>query len=198
VLALRAPGKYVYIGLFRPVDGEIRIPFLSEEAYQWYPSFDPLGELLDSPNPSEALDLLGKIISSLEDDCGWTTDRIHLFGFGQGGSVAAEFALRRWKEKGSSVGSVTTISGPLLSFPTLTSFCPSPILVVDRPSAESAMPRGSLAAFRKGYQSVADVKLGSGKLGMPSSQEEWFPIMKFWSEKLSRRPGDGLYEVMVG
>lgn len=33
---------------------------------------------------------------------------------------------------------------------------------------------------------------------MPRSREEWEPIMRFWSEKLSRRQVGGLYEVMSG
>jgi hypothetical protein len=55
-----------------------------------------------------------------------------------------------------------------------------------------------MAAFRKGFQAVSEVKLGASRGGMPASKDEWEPIMRFWSEKLSRRKMDGLYEVMSG
>lgn len=33
--------------------------------------------------------------------------------------------------------------------------------------------------------------------GMPASKEGWEPIMRFWSETVSRRQVEGLYEVMT-
>ncbi|EKM78385.1 hypothetical protein AGABI1DRAFT_75973, partial [Agaricus bisporus var. burnettii JB137-S8] len=83
-LAIRAPEK---------------IPYLYEEAYQWYESFDPLGELLPHPNPTPAIQLLEKIVLYLTTECQWPLQRIHWFGFAQGGSVIVEFALWWWKEK---------------------------------------------------------------------------------------------------
>ncbi|CDO76512.1 hypothetical protein BN946_scf184712.g2 [Trametes cinnabarina] len=136
--ALRAPEK---------------IPFLYEEAYQWYTSFDPLGELLERPNPTPALELLSKVADHLINECSWQPNRIHLFGFAQGGSVAAEFALKFWKSELSlqqkslpsslpgsdalgseprSLASVVTVCGPLLSYPTLQKPCPTPIFVFHR------------------------------------------------------------------
>ncbi|KAG6335176.1 hypothetical protein ID866_3920 [Astraeus odoratus] len=51
-LALRAPEQ---------------IPFLYEQAYQWYTSFDPLGDLIERPNPTSALDLLSSVFDHLID-----------------------------------------------------------------------------------------------------------------------------------
>ncbi|KAI0328839.1 hypothetical protein GY45DRAFT_1337893 [Cubamyces sp. BRFM 1775] len=201
-LALRAPEK---------------IPFLYEEAYQWYTSFDPLGELLERPNPTPALELLTKVIDHLVQSCGWTPQRIHFFGFAQGGSVAAEFALKYWRGELSlqqkslpcpanlnaseytprSFASVVSISGPLLSFPTLQKPCPTPLLIFYRPSpSESALRASSISELKKGFTKVEEVKV-KGE-GMPRSKEEWEPIMRFWSEHLARRQMDGLYEVMAG
>ncbi|KAH9947820.1 hypothetical protein B0H21DRAFT_302068 [Amylocystis lapponica] len=192
-LALRAPEQ---------------VPFLYEQAYQWYPSFDPLGEVLASPNPTPALELLGKVLEHLVHDSAWPPHRIHLFGFAQGGSVVAELGLKWWKDelqkqKESSseprpLGSIVSVSGPLLSYPTPSTVCPTPLLVFHRlPPAEMAFSTGDIAAFSKGYGKFVEVKM-RGADGMPRSREEWEPIMRFWSERLGKRQTDGLYEVMSG
>ncbi|KAH9856075.1 hypothetical protein C2E23DRAFT_501623 [Lenzites betulinus] len=193
------------------------IPFLYEEAYQWYTSFDNLGELLERPNPTPALELMTKVVDHLVKDCAWPPHRIHLFGFAQGGSVAAEFALRYWRTANSppqkssvsppnpestsavsySLGSVVSVSGPLLSYPTVQKPCPTPLLIFHRPRpADTAMPSDAVTGMKKGFTKVVEVKMKGD--GMPRSREEWEPIMRFWSEHLGRRPIDGLYEVMSG
>ncbi|KAK0468466.1 Alpha/Beta hydrolase protein [Desarmillaria tabescens] len=184
ILALRAPDQ---------------IPYLYEEAFQWYDSFDPLGELIRYPNPTPALDLMKQVLRHLVEDCAWREDRLHLFGFAQGGSVAAEFGLRWWKEQKRKFGSIVSVGGPLLSYPTIEELSPTPILVVHRASpAEPSLPRDAMVALRRAYQSVGDEKLDGRRSGMPSSKDEWEPIMRFWSEKLSKRQIDGLYEVTSG
>lgn len=180
-----------------------RVPFLYEESYQWYPSFDALGELIRAPNPTIALDLLVTVLAHLTEGCGWSPERIHLFGFAQGGSVGAESALRWWKGpgKGRALGSVTTVSGPLLSYPSQAGLCPTPLLIFHRPaSSENAISSSDLAAFKKGFGDVSEVKFGGD--GMPRAKDEWEPIMRFWSERLARRVfGIGekdVYEVLTG
>ncbi|KAI0713042.1 hypothetical protein C8T65DRAFT_707898 [Cerioporus squamosus] len=202
-LALRAPEQ---------------IPYLYEQAFQWYTSFDPLGELIEHPNPTPALELMDKVIDHLTKDCAWPPHRIHFFGFAQGGTVAAEFALKYWRTQFSlhqkslpsaedsvsstatapgALGSVVSVSGPLLSYPTPPKPCPTPVLLFHRPPpAESALPSGAIAALKKGFAKVEEVKM-KGE-GMPRSKEEFEPIMRFWSEHLGRRQMDGLYEVMSG
>ncbi|KAI1795241.1 hypothetical protein LXA43DRAFT_1108146 [Ganoderma leucocontextum] len=204
-LALRAPEQ---------------IPFLYEQAFQWYASFDPLGELIDRPNPTPALELMSKVIEHLTKDCAWPPHRIHFFGFAQGGSVAAEFSLKHWRtalsqhqkslppsgsttDPGVSVvapralGSIVSVCGPLLSYPTLPERCPTPFLIFHRPPpAESALPSEAMTALKKGFTKVEEVKM-KGE-GMPRWKEEFEPIMRFWSEHLGRRPVEGLYEVMSG
>jgi len=203
-LALRAPEQ---------------IPYLYESAFQWYESFDLLGEMLERPNPTPALDLLSKVFKHLAEDCQWPSDRIHLFGFSQGGSVAAEFALKWWRAElekqrqnqiksseeqddaayiPKSLGSVVTIAGPLLSYPTIKTPSPTPLIALHRPPpSQTSLMSASLTAFKKAFSNVSEVALPKGE-GMPRSREEWEPIMRFWSEKLSRRQVEGLYEVMTG
>ena len=101
-LSLRAPEQYVArraIFCHSRSLISIRIPFLYEQAFQWYTSFDPLGELIERPNPTPALDLLTKVIGHLVQDCRWPPQRIHFFGFAQGGTVAAEFGMTWWKSE---------------------------------------------------------------------------------------------------
>jgi len=181
-----------------------RVPYLDEEAYQWYESFDNLGELLARPNPTGVLEKLEKLLDHLVRDCHWPPNKIHLFGFGQGGSVAAELGLRWWKSRctgnnpDSRLGSIVSIAGPLLSYPTLSKTCASPLLVFYREDSESTkLSGGDLTALKKGYGNIEEVKGARGE-GMPRNRAEWEGIMRFWSSYLSRRTGSGLYEVMTG
>ncbi|TFK75647.1 hypothetical protein BDN72DRAFT_831971 [Pluteus cervinus] len=180
------------------------IPFLYEDAYQWYPSFDGLGQPIERPNPTKALDLLSNVLEHLQTECNWSPRKIHLFGFGQGGTVAVELCIRWWKAQMTSqnplpLASIVSISGPLLSYPTLSTKCPTPLLIVQRPSSEDfAISSSAITDLNKGYQTVIEQKLSNPNGGMPASKAEWEPIMRFWSEKLNRRQADGLYEVMSG
>lgn len=98
-----------------------------------------------------------------------------------------------------SFGSVISISGPFLSYPTLSSPSPTPVLVVYRPPpAEPTLTASALTSFRKAFRTVKESKMKVSGPGMPAAKEEWEPIMKFWSENLARRQVDGLYEVMTG
>lgn len=183
------------------------VPFLYEQAFQWYPSFDQLGDLIERPDPTPALNLLKNVLGHLTGECGWPPHRIHLFGFAQGGSVAAEACLQWWRrelelssqsrmtDKETHVrplGSLVIVSGPLLSYPTLSKPCETPILVFRRPRE---LKNGALDAFRKGFSRVKDVERAGEGMPRASLREEWQPILEFWSEVLGWRPGDGLYEV---
>lgn len=173
------------------------MPFLDEVAYQWYESFDSLGELLERPNPTYVLDQLEKLLRHLMLDCQWLPNRIHLFGYGQGGSVAAELGLR-WQRgaEETRLGSIVTVAGPLLSYPTPSRRCPTPVLAFHRPVSETTkLSSGDLQAFRKGYEGVQEVRGTKGD-GMPRSKEDWEPIMRFWNVNLSKRNSPGLYEVI--
>jgi len=187
----------------RFLTSENRIPYLYEEAFQWYESFDSLGDLLPNPNPTPALDLLARIFDHLIDGCGWCPQKIHVFGFAQGGTVAVEFALLRWRQQlqkspDSSIaplGSVVSVCGSLLSYPTLKSPCPVPLLLFHRlPPAESALSSSDKASFRKGFGSFREVQVGGE--GMPRSKTEWEHIMRFWSERLNSQQIGGAYQVM--
>ena len=156
-------------------------------------------------------------------------NHIHFFGFAQGGSVVTEFVIDHWKQQQQqqqqqlrtkksiidsnssdrslgqesiplvSFGSIVTVSGPLLSYPTISTLCPTPILVTHRsPPSDMALPPGAFTAFNKAFSSVTESKMETKGMGMPASKQEWEPIMRFWSQHLARRQVEGLYEVMSG
>ena len=189
-----------------------RIPFV-ETGFQWYPSFDPLGDLVANPNPSLALEQLGRTIDYLIRDAGWAPNRIHLFGFAQGGSLACELARRVYYEASSTgittepvsrrqLGSVVSVCGPLLSYATSTvDTCPTPVLVFHRPAVVSQQESGgvvSIADMRRAFSTVVDVcRAGADGISMPRSRDEWEPIMAFWADRLVRvqRVPEGFEEV---
>ncbi|GAA6018798.1 hypothetical protein JCM8202_002236 [Rhodotorula sphaerocarpa] len=192
VLALQAPG---------------RIPLLEEEAFQWWDSFDQLGEIIPNPNPSKTLALLTKVLDHLTSPspsgCAWHPSQIHLFGFAQGGSCAGELALlwSRSHPPAEHLGSLVSISGPLLSHPTVSAPAKTAVCLAHRAGEERAM---GVPSWRKGFQTAQEVKLpgGRGREGMPRGMDEWREIMRFWSERLVRKSalelaGD-VYEVSGG
>ncbi|KAF9506885.1 hypothetical protein BS47DRAFT_1374025 [Hydnum rufescens UP504] len=184
-LSLRAPG---------------RIPYLYEDAFQWYESFDQLGELLAHPNPTPALEILDRIIHYLieletDNGCGWPLDRIHFFGFGQGGTVVAECALRLWKcQLGDAahrdnlargqIASIVSVEGPLLEFPR---------------SSLRVLAHHSISTAQSVLQTLRRFGWGAAE-GMPRSKDEWAGIVEFWGRVLgSRMPEmEGLHPVISG
>ncbi|KAF8340602.1 uncharacterized protein EI90DRAFT_3143918 [Cantharellus anzutake] len=180
-----------------------RIPFFDEDAFQWYRSFDLSGELLERPDPTPALEILDRVIEHLTVKCSWPINRIHLFGFAQGGSVASELALRLWRKKGSdggsvlsSIASVVSIDGPLLSYPTFKPPCATPAVYFHRSQQGNS---AEVAAFQKGFADMRVLKAPVGG-GMPKSKEEWSGVIQFWGRVLASRMPDmeGLHPIISG
>jgi pimeloyl-ACP methyl ester carboxylesterase len=156
-----------------------RLPYIDEPAFQWYPAFDALGEPLAHPDPTPAVQLLRTVLAALD----WPTQRVHLFGFGQGGTAALELALAL----SAPLGSAVAVSGPLLSFPATPTHRATPVLALGPPQP----------ALHRAFDSVRVQRAPPGER-MPASRGEWEPVMRFWSERLARRQGEGLYEVLSG
>ncbi|KAF9583138.1 hypothetical protein BGW38_010185, partial [Lunasporangiospora selenospora] len=76
------------------------VPYIEEEGWQWYPSFNLLnGELLGPECPERMLQVkqvvrpnLIKFIQHCIDYCGFSSRNIILFGFSQGGQIALDLA----------------------------------------------------------------------------------------------------------
>ena len=131
--------------------------------------------------------------------------------------MAAEFGIDHWKQQQLlrakqftressttpiplvSFGSIVTVSGPLLSYPTISTLCPAPILIAHRsPPSDMALPPTTFTAFNKAFSSVTESKMEAKGMGMPASKQEWDPIMRFWSQYLPQRQAEGLYQVVSG
>lgn len=167
-----------------------RVPILEEEAYQWWDSFDFTGATIAHPNPSVTLNKLVQILETLtSEQVGWNPERIHLFGFAQGGSCLAELGLL-WarKHQSSSLGSIVSVSGPLLSLPTGDYRSVTPILLWYRKGEDE--PGKWRTWLERGYRFVHQSTAPSASSHheqMPATRQEWEPILQFWSKFLKSR-----------
>ncbi|KAN0063716.1 hypothetical protein ACQY0O_003766 [Thecaphora frezii] len=198
------------------VQASKRVPFLDEgeEAWMWWDTFDSLGEILTKPNPTSTVAgiqaLLDYLTAPREDSgCAWPPFALHLFGFGQGGSVALESAVAFAKKrrqiaahsggaapptdpKTVELGSVVSICASLVSHPTLDPLLSTPILYVHRTPAASATTVASLRKATRALQIEKFDPIGApgGEVvteAMPRNQREWDPVMRFWSRLLRNR-----------
>jgi len=170
-----------------------RVPFLEEEAYQWWGSFDETGGRIANVNPSATLTKLVAMVERLTTEGqqgGWKPEEIHLFGFGQGGSCLAELALlwARSRPHAGPFASIVSVSGPLLSLPTIppSSRASTPVLLWTRKGEDD---NGKWrAAFERGFLSVQHALAPPAPHEqMPITPQEWKPILQFWSKFLKSR-----------
>ncbi|KAI1404531.1 alpha/beta-hydrolase [Hypoxylon fuscum] len=159
------------------------------------------GDLDLDPGFSKAEQLVwGKLIrDTLVEKCGWETNDILLFGFGQGGSLALGLSSRiRQGEKvidvternistGSIFKGVVTIGGPLPAsmIPSLSAREKSrtPALVCHGRSSES-IDEDAMDVLKKEFVDVREVKWKKHDDGMPKNKDEMLPIMQFFAERL--------------
>ncbi|KAI9637618.1 uncharacterized protein MKK02DRAFT_36495 [Dioszegia hungarica] len=184
------------------LQGPLVVPLMESPTYfSWYNTFDPLFNPLPSPDPSPTLKPLRQLLETLTSaEIGWDLAQIHLFGWGQGGSMALELALSVGKDgipspagvgdKRKRLGSVTSVCGPLLSFPASTLGIATPIAYFTRQSASSAAGQKVRKAIERAFKEVEIVQgqQGGGE-AMPRGREEWKGIMMFWGEMLGRDEG---------
>lgn len=135
---------------------------------------------------------------------------MHLFGFGQGGTLAVETAIKFGKraKSGGQVASIVTIQGPLLSLPSHGApLLSTKILYVYRAKSSTvpSLAKAAIAALQRAFTSVRTLRLkekSGGAVAMPDSKAEWEGIMSFWSEHLQstsawQRQGE-VYELSSG
>lgn len=198
------------------------VPFLDQgQHWMWYPSFDQFGELLTKPNPTTTVRNVVKVLEHLVGTCGWSPANIHLFGFGQGATIALETLVEWSKTKpkpstntqqpGSSsasasassssslLGSIVSVSGQLISHPTLdasststtTTTTSTPVLQIYRSNQPIPKDSARWASHRK----AAGGSLTLHRLGLTADGRdedmlrgsEWDAVMSFWSKFLRNR-----------
>lgn len=159
------------------------------------------GDLDPDPGFAKAEQLvLGKLIQdTLVGTCGWETNDILLFGFGQGGSLALGLASRlRNSERvvdvtagetnvGVAFKGLVSIGGPLppSMIPTLSARdkARTPALICHGRSSES-LDGDAVELLRKEFTDVREVKWRKADDSMPGNREEMLPIMQFFAERL--------------
>ncbi|KAI1076311.1 alpha/beta-hydrolase [Whalleya microplaca] len=159
------------------------------------------GDLDPDPGFSKAERLvLGKLIrETLIERCGWETNDILLFGFGQGGSLALGLSSRiRNNERvvditegdkaaGATFKGVVSIGGPLpmSMVPTLTSRdkARTPSLICHGRSSE-LLDEEAMDVLKQEFIDVREVKWKKADDSMPKNRDEMLPIMQFFAERL--------------
>jgi hypothetical protein len=190
-----------------------------------YLPISPLHYLSPDPPPTptteqlqtlhtQLIPLLRNLLTYLSVECGYPLESIHLFGWGEGGTIGLELGKNVGShpidlgggKSGKRLGSIVSISGEIYSTPPVgsgkTDFA-TPVLFFHRPRPTSTTssssstshpnllarifldPKTIPAPFSPRSASLND----QGKdIRMPSTETEWRGLMKFWSEVLVR-PG---------
>ncbi|WVN86233.1 uncharacterized protein L203_101394 [Cryptococcus depauperatus CBS 7841] len=187
------------------------IPLMDHPSFSWYQTFDPMFNTLplSSQDPTKHLSKLRNLLETLtSQEIGWKLEDIHLFGWGQGGTMALELgldigksSLKAWRgEDEKRLGSIVSICAPLLSHPNDSLNIATPVLYFARQSPQSAVYRNHLSALKKAFKQVETVHGGGVGEDMPRGREEWWGVMRFWGQVLGkddRWKGEGeTYEVV--
>jgi predicted esterase len=159
------------------------------------------GDLDPDPGFTKAEELvLEKLVrETLIGVCGWETNDIMVFGFGQGGSLALGLSSRlRTGERvvdvtegdratGIAFKGVVSIGGQLPSsmIPTLTGRgkARTPALICHGRNSEP-LDSDAIELLNKEFVDVREVKWRKADDGMPKNREEMLPIMQFFAERL--------------
>lgn len=172
---------------------------LMESSWMWYPSFDAMFNPLppSARDPSGTITKLRSLLSSLIAQ-GWAAEDIHLFGWGQGGSVSLSLALNLASsaiDGAARLGSVVTICGPLEGKTSPSGKSNTPVMYFTRTTNSAAE-----TAVKNAFASVEITHQAARGEDMPRSMDEWRAIMKFWGQVLKRDDawkGQGeVYEVV--
>ncbi|KAG0223507.1 hypothetical protein BGW41_005466 [Actinomortierella wolfii] len=176
------------------------VPYLEEESWQWYPSFDLLtGEKLGPESPERMRQMrqlvrpeLVKFLRHCIDYCGFSADRIVLFGFSQGGSVALDLAAFG----NLNLKAVISIAGYFMEesqgIPATTSPLTTRILVLQGDkdvTVPSKIAKDKFKYIERVFSKANATHCIIEGMGdtMPDSEAAWRLIMKFFAEVLEYR-----------
>ncbi|KAJ9617291.1 hypothetical protein H2200_001012 [Cladophialophora chaetospira] len=135
-----------------------------------------------------AHDVIRKV---LIDKCKYRPDHIHVFGFGQGGSVALGVPFRQ-SLSSLSLGGVMSIGGPLpLSTPLPgNGKNKTPVLLLSGSKSPLATTDSSpLKRIKSAYEFITYHQWKKVDDSMPKNRDEVLPMMQFWSQRLKSRRG---------
>lgn len=166
---------------------------------------------LPNPDPTPAIPHLRKLLQALtSEEVGWHLTEVHLFGWGQGGTMALELAynlgreglnIRGGEEKRKRFGSVISVCGNLISFPATALDIETPVLLFSRQTSSSTVAAKNKRLAEKAFKKV-EMVYGDPKAGeaMPRDRKEWNGLMRFWAGVLAKDDGwkgsGDVYEVV--
>lgn len=177
-------------------------------SYSWYNTFDRMFNPIPNPDPTKHLPTLSKLLEALTShEIGWRLQDIHLFGWGQGGTMALEMAAHNLMlplraDGAKRFGSVISVCGQLLSTATPRDRSQTPTLLFTRLLPASAAYQRQATRLKEVFAHVEVISGEKGKKGedMPRGRAEWEGIMRFWGTILTKDDswkGEGeVYEVV--
>lgn len=167
-------------------------------SFSWYNTFDRMFNPISNPDPTKHLTTLRKLLEALTStEVGWRLQDIHLFGWGQGGTMALELAAHIsaspiGTDNARRFGSVISICAPLLSSThAATGPTQTPALYFTRALPASAVYQRQATRLKKvfGQVEVVNGEKGKGGEDMPRGRTEWEGIMRFWGSVLAKDEG---------
>lgn len=150
---------------------------------------------IPNPDPTKHLPMLRQLLEALvSKEVGWNLSDIHLFGWGQGGTMTLELASHLSSkpltaDQSRRFGSVVSVCAPILSSPSTIS--QTPVLAFTRISPSSAAHQRQVTDLKKAFKDVEVIDGDKGKGGedMPRGRNEWEGIMRFWGKVLAKDEG---------
>lgn len=91
--------------------------------------------------------------------------------------------------KRGRLGSVISVCGGLISFPSSPLDIETPVGFFTRQSPKSQLGQKSIGAVKRAFKKVEVVEAKGPGEGMPKGREEWEGLMRFWGEVLIREDG---------
>jgi predicted esterase len=185
------------------LQGPYPLPFPIGPGFQWSDDVQvntTTGTFDDDSPVRTATELVADTISKLISDHGYSPSQIHLFGFGQGGSLALSIPLHKDLSRGPSLGGVVSIGGtlPISANDTSSAKNRTPIMLLGGSQGLLARDDGSAVKRVKSvYEFVEYNQWKKSNDGLPGSREEALPMMHFLARRLKSRRGvpDGAVEV---
>ncbi|KIS66361.1 uncharacterized protein UMAG_10204 [Mycosarcoma maydis] len=165
----------------------LKVPFLEGDHWMWYPAFDQFAELLTKPNPTVTVASVVALLDHLVGKCGWSAGSIHIFGFGQGATLALEVLISWSKSHSQPLGSIVSIHGSFISHPTISSSS-TPVLHIYRSAREIPLDSTRWSSHRKSTSALTLHRLrGNEEDESMLKGSEWDSVMSFWSKFFRNR-----------
>ncbi|OAQ34682.1 alpha/beta-hydrolase [Linnemannia elongata AG-77] len=176
------------------------VPYLEEEGYQWFPSFNNLtGDLLGPEAPERILQVknlvrpeLIKFLKHCVDHCGFNHRQIVLFGFSQGAEIALDLAAFG----GMNLRAVISIAGYMMEESANGTAAASPLTTKIMVIQGDKDTTRTVKEARERIKPVQRI-FGKGNVehrivagmghGMPRDEPGWRPLMEFFANNLEHR-----------